>query len=392
VADLMGMRRTLLISTTLLGISTIAAADSRLVVSSPTQAGYELGVQPVADDPSVSVSARAQSRTVYLNRTGVSLTPGANDSRTNHSSIINSAVTVPPWGASETLWQQTATCLREMFAPFDITITETDPGNTPHMEAVFGGSPLALGFGSSMAGVSPFSTTCKVLENSIVFTFTDVIPQKPQIACEIMAQEIAHSYGLDHELVPADPMTYLPYAGKRTFQDVDAQCGETTARPCGIAGNASCRASQNSYALLMERIGAAGTGDLEAPTVKIMSPADGATVNAGFTITAALADDVKIKLAVLMIDGVSVGSLTAEPWTFTAPADLARGRHVNAVKATDGTNEQIETIEVVVRDANGDTGEDDDSAVGGCSTGGGTGWLFGLLLVGLVAIQRRAQR
>ncbi|MBA3502759.1 MAG: hypothetical protein H0T65_20525, partial [Deltaproteobacteria bacterium] len=153
------------------------------------------GRQVIADDASVTTSVRAQSRTVYLNKNGVTLTPGANDARINRSSIVASQVSVAPWNVSSLVWSQTVTCLREMFAPFDVQITETDPGDLPHMEAVFGGQPSTLGLTGNYSGVSPFSTTCKVVENSIVFTFTDVIPQKAQVACEIMAQEIAHSYG-----------------------------------------------------------------------------------------------------------------------------------------------------------------------------------------------------
>jgi len=380
------MRRILLLSTVIVGVAT---AEPHVVVDRPLEAGFQLR-QIVPDDPSVSTTARAQSRTVYLNRSGVTLTPGVNDSRTNRSSIISSRVTIPPWNPSSTLWSQTVTCLREIFAPFDVQITETDPGDVPHMEAVLGGSPLLLGFGSTLMGVSPFSSTCKVIESSVVFTFADVIPQHAQVICEITAQEIAHSYGLDHELLPADPMTYLSYAGKRRFQNVVAECGEKTPRPCGLTGS-PCRDRQNSYALLTERIGAAGTGDLDPPSVAIVSPEDGASVDAGFTITADVTDDVSVKFAVLSIDGVTMGSLTAAPWTFTAPANLPRGPHVIAVKATDGAHEQTASIEVLVRDANGDTGDDDASIVG-CTASRGTGWLFGLLLVGLAVIQRRAQR
>jgi hypothetical protein len=63
-----------------------------------------------------------------------------------------------------------------MFAPFDAHLSESDPGDVPHIEAVFGGSASSLGMSFSAAGLSPFSTTCKVIENSIVFMFTDVIP------------------------------------------------------------------------------------------------------------------------------------------------------------------------------------------------------------------------
>ena len=347
-----------------------------------------LSGRQVVLDTDVAPAARAQSRTIYLNKNGVTLTPGANDSRMNRSSIIASQVTVPAWNVSSAVWTQTVTCLREMFAPYDVQITETDPGDMPHIEAVFGGSLSSLGLSGNFSGVSPFSSSCKVIENSIVFTFTDVIPQKAQVACEIMAQEIAHSYGLDHQLLAADPMSYLSYAGAKKFQNVTAECGETSPRPCAAPGAAMCRASQNSHALLMERIGAAGTGDIDAPDVAITFPAAGAVVDPGFTINVTATDDVKVRLAVLSIDGESLGSLTGAPWTFVAPLDMPPGKHLIEVMATDGAHEQVATIEVTIR------GEDseDDAPIGGCSTGGGTGWLFGLLVVGLLVIQRRAQR
>ena len=385
------MRRFLLVG--LVCSSAVASADR--VVVTPTRAdGLAFG-RVALDDGPLAAAGRAQSRTVYLNRTGVTLTPGVNDARTNKSSIIPSQSTIPSWNASSNLWSQTVTCLRDMFAPFDVAITETDPGpNVQHIEAVFGGSPSMLHMAGNMAGVSPFSTSCKVIENSIVFTFTDVIPQNAQVACEIMAQEIAHSYGLDHELLASDPMTYLGFAGKRTFKNEMASCGESSPRDCGIQGAQKCRDGQNSHALLLERIGAAGTGDIDAPTVAITSPATGAVVTAGFTVTAALADDVVVKLAVMSIDGVATGSLTAAPWSFTAPADLTPGKHVIEIKATDGANEQTARIDVTVRNADGSVDEEDDAnaTIYSCSAGGGTGWLWGLLLIGLVAIQRRAQR
>jgi uncharacterized protein (TIGR03382 family) len=371
----------------------IAAADPRVVVTPTRDDGLSFGRVLVLDQ-SVAAETRAQTRTVYLNKSGVTLTPGVNDARTNRSSIIAKSSTVTPWNASSGLWSQTVTCLRSMFAPFDVAIVESDPGpNVQHMEAVFGGTPSQLGMSGNIAGVSPFSSQCKVIENSVVFTFTDVIPQNAQVACEVMAQEIAHSYGLDHEMLASDPMTYLSYNGKRTFKNQAAQCGESSPRDCGIQGQNRCRDSQNSYAILLERIGAAGTGDVDAPQVAITSPAADAVVASQFTVTATATDDVAVKLAVLKIDGVMMGSLTAAPWQFTTPT-LSAGKHLIEVEASDGVNEDVAQIQVTVGGAGGD-GEGpaaENPMPFGCSSGGGTGWLAGLLLVGLVAIQRRAKR
>lgn len=341
---------------------------------------------------------RAQTRTVYLNKSGVTLMPGVNDSRTNRSSLVTKTTTIAPWNPSPLLWSQTVSCIRDIFAPFDLAITETDPGPVPHIEAVFGGSAATLGLSGTMAGISPFSTSCGIIEHSIVFTFTSSIPQDAKVACEVMAQEIAHSYGLDHEMLASDPMTYLPFSGMRTFQNTMAECGETSTRPCGISGSV-CRDQQNSYALLMERIGAAGTGDIDPPTVAITFPREGATVFPGFLVSASVADDVTVTSVHATIDGIDISPImpppagmplpgVSVPWSFAAPMDLPGGTHVLEVIASDGRNEQVAMVTVTIP---GDTNADDDSA-GGCSSGGGTGWLFGLFLVGLVAIQRRAQR
>jgi MYXO-CTERM domain-containing protein len=383
------MKRTVLFASLLLGNAAsatplqsgrIAVPDSYLIAASGT---------------------RAQTRTVYLNKSGITVSPGSNDSRANKSSLVTKPSTIAPWNTTPQVWSQTVTCLKGIFAPFDIAITETDPGTVPHIEAVFGGTAANLGLQPGMAGVSPFSTSCSIIEHSIVFAFTSSLPQQPQIICEVMAQEIAHSYGLDHEMLASDPMTYLSYSGKRTFQNTMASCGETSARPCGIGGSV-CRAQQNSYALLMERIGAAGTGDIDAPSVKIVSPRDGAIVTPSFVLSTYATDDVSVSSMHVTIDGVAIQPDMTPPapgadaptglppaMTFTAPADLAPGEHVVEVIASDGKNETATSITVTVSDGYGDASDD---AAGGCSSGGGTGWLFGLFLVGLVAIQRRAQR
>jgi len=151
-----------------------------------------------------------------------------------------------------------------------------------------------------------------------VFTFTDVIPQDARTACEIMAQEVAHSYGLDHELLASDPMTYLNYNGNRSFQNQAVSCGEDTARPCGINGS-TCRANQNSVSLLTERLGAntGQPGDTIAPMIGITSPSNGATVPPGFQINFTASDNVAVTSADLFVDGTPSGSLTQAPYVFT---------------------------------------------------------------------------
>lgn len=220
--------------------------------------------------------AAALSKVIYLNRTGVTVTPGASDARINRSSVTKQAAAIPAWNPGDQVWADTVACLEAMFAPFDVELTETDPGMTPHIEAVFGGKPGLLGFGAQVGGVAPLSSTCAVVENAMVFAFTEILVNQGQVVCETMAQEIAHAYGLDHEMLASDPMSYLHHDGERTFQNATAACGETVARPCGI-GMTACRAQQNSYAILLERLGASGAEPAEPEPVmppKLDAPDD----------------------------------------------------------------------------------------------------------------------
>jgi MYXO-CTERM domain-containing protein len=195
------------------------------------------------------------SRVLYLNHVGVTLTPGTNDSFAQTSTIVTERADIAPWNSD--LWPDVMSCMQEIWAPFDVTITDVDPGSTPHVEAVFADSPTDLGLDADIAGVSPFTSDCGIIDNSIVFAFTASLPADARQICEVTAQELAHSYGLDHEMLASDPMTYLDYNGDRSFQDATVSCGEFTARPCGINGS-TCRANQDSVALLTERVGLAG--------------------------------------------------------------------------------------------------------------------------------------
>jgi hypothetical protein len=231
--------------------------------SLPNNDGVIFARQEVPAVPQVagldSISALAESRIVYLNRSGITVAPGNNDSRANVSSLAKASTQLKAWDVSDTDWNSTVSCIQDLFARFQIQIVTTDPGNVSHVEAVFSSDnfsklnptdPNAL----QVAGISPFTNDCGVINNSMVFTFAGALNNKPRTVCEVMAQEIAHSYGADHELLASDPLTYLPYNGDRSFKNEFAACGESNERPCGINGS-TCRDKQNSVQLLGERLG-----------------------------------------------------------------------------------------------------------------------------------------
>jgi uncharacterized protein (TIGR03382 family) len=397
------MKRSCLVAgAALLLIPTLVAAEARPVFPSGQAKYFDVVGTPANESdlvfgrqvlPPTGNTVIAQSRVIYLNKNGVTLSPGNNDSRINRSTIASQQVSIPAWNTDAATWSATVACIRELFSPFGATVVETDPGNVPHIEAVFGGSPTQLGLPTNVAGVSPFTTDCSIIENSIVFTFTNVIPNDARLACEIQAQEIAHSYGLDHELLASDPMTYLEYNQNRSFKNQTASCGEDTTRPCGINGS-TCRANQNSVALLTERLGPAGSpGDTVAPSLGITSPSSGAVVPPGFEIQFTASDNINIAMATLYVDGNAAGSLLQAPFRFTTSATLPEGPHEFRIDVTDGINTKSQTINVTLRKGAPPPSGGDDGAggdlTGGCSTGSGAGLGFALGLLGLVIRRRR---
>ena len=214
-----------------------------VVLASGTAAAAPIDVH-LAPDGSLRVrqavaptsAATAHSRTLYLNRFGGPLTPGSNNSQTDTSSLVSQPTTNSGWDVDDAKWAETVSCVRAMWAPFDVSITDVDPGATSHYEVRIGGSPTSLGFNAKIGGVAPMSIDCSIVERSIVFVFPANLHDDPQTVCEVVAQEVGHSYGLDHELEPSDPMTYLGYGGARTFQDTSASCGSCSPTSgCSVA-------------------------------------------------------------------------------------------------------------------------------------------------------------
>ena len=404
------MRVTTIIAASAVLVPVIATAEPQLVPARTAGIGDFVSSERTLGDtggdsiqfvrklvPASGVFALAQSKIIYLNHTGVTLYPGDDDSRTNRSSIVSNVSNVPAWNTTPQIWADTVKCMQDMFSRWDVVVTDQNPGMTPHMEAVFGGSPQNVGMPSGVGGVSPFTDDCGIIENSIVFTFTNVFPNNAQTVCEVMAQEVAHSYGLDHEMLASDPMTYLNYNGKRTFKDQTVSCGEYQNRACGIGGS-TCRPNQNSVQLLTQRL---GTADLTAPTLGITHPADMETVEPGFGIGATATDNVAVTKVDLYIDDALVTTtMGAGPYEWPTDATLPEGIHTIKVVATDGRNEQAQQITITVRKGGsggggGGGGDDDDGgndgtdAHGGCSTGSPAGLALGLLAL---ALRRRRRQ
>jgi hypothetical protein len=271
-------------------------------------------------DPEIQAAGGLQtSGVIYLNRCATAadctFTPGfPNSSQQNRSSIVDSTSTVQAFAHGDAAWEAVVQCVQELYAPFAVEITDVNPGDAPHHEAVVGGYPQDIGMQNGIGGVAPF--TCGIIQNSVTFSFANVYNSAVEI-CHTVAQETAHAFGLDHEFMCEDPMTYLNGCGRKFFQDVDAPCGEFEARNCQCGGT-----TQNS----VERIAAVfGDGVVTPPDVSITDPAEGAQVVPGFPIRANVIDNIGIDRVEFYLNGTKIGETSQFPFVFNAPQTISSG-------------------------------------------------------------------
>ncbi len=227
------------------------------------------------------------SNIIFLNRCAggctIISTNGTSDARTNMSSIPMGAVgpkAVSEFDQGDAMWDQLVACVRDVYAPYDIEVTDVDPGNAVvHHEAIVAGESGDIGWGGTGAlGVGLVSGSCQALNNGISFTFANMIPSV-EFMCATVAQESAHTFGMDHELECTDPMTYLEGCGRKYFRNLNAQCGEDVPRTC------NCGGLQNSHLRLIDLFGFGDT-PVASPVTSIASPDEGDTVVNGFTVFA----------------------------------------------------------------------------------------------------------
>ena len=227
--------------------------------------------------PPTMMYAAGDPLVVFLNRYGGGYSCGDDDAARNVSSIACNAsggvAAVGAFSGSDDQWTSVMSCMTELFAPFRLHITDVEPLDTAYVEAVVGGSPGDAGMPFGVGGVAPFG--CELIPGAVVYAFADSYGSDTRAICETTAQEVAHAFGLDHEYLCEDPLTYLDGCGEKSFQDLWAACGEFEPRQCSCGDS-----SQNSVQAMLELFGAAdGTAwvppeDHALPTVELLLPYD----------------------------------------------------------------------------------------------------------------------
>ena len=195
------------------------------------------------------------SKVIYLERRGVALQPGDDYAASGISSVLanagNKPVKTRGFSGGDAKWKSIVSCVSKMFAPFDVAVTDQRPTHDKFMMVVVGGKPADIGVtdGHHVSGLAPFNGN--VIPRAVVFGFASTVENDPRAVCETIAMEVAHAYGLDHEYLCKDVMTYLRGCGAKTFVNADAPCGESKKRNC--EGGAP---TQNSFKRLTDVLGA----------------------------------------------------------------------------------------------------------------------------------------
>lgn len=363
------MLRVVLVAGVLAGASVATRASAeppprvRAVVELPAGSVAPLVAPPVV--PQISPY-------LYLNRCigGCIVHGGAsNDARTQHSSIpapgdytlaeFTNAVGVAG-SEADADWAAVVKCVQEVYSPYAITVTDTEPQNASYTEAIVAGQPGDIGRPVDNLGVAPIAANCTAQDNVISFTFANHHPglglTRLLDICWTAAQESAHAFGLDHEYqftdgtsTCRDPMTYRnDCGGQKFFRNSRAACGEDAVRAC------RCGGTQSSHASLLLVFGP-GTPTTSAPTVTLEGVA-GTAIPAGKVVVHATA---AAQRGVAKVELYLNGSR----WAVAAGAPFgATGQPASDYTLTIPTEVPDSVIDMMVR-ATDDLGVSTDSAI-----------------------------
>jgi hypothetical protein len=353
------------------------------------------------------------ARILYLNDckpNGCRIQPGFDDdSRRDRSSIIDEPKTLTKYSGLPESWDRIVECVEENFAPFTIRVVTEDPGDVPHFEVFVAGTGRELGFPDA-GGVASF--TCGVIPDAVSFAFANLAANRWTWVCAVISQEAAHNFGLSHEMLATDAMTYIPMPSRKRFVDQTACVG--TQGCCQPDWECACgNVEQNSFQRLRAVFGEPGR---TPPDIFVDEPAEGAREElvAGFPVEARVEDWEGVEQVELFIDDEAVEIQTYAPWEFRTPYDLPAGPHRISLRAIDkvGFSSQLDfDVDVIARCAGDDeckaiapyyvcgqqgrcvAGAVDDD--GGCRSGGPSapaGLAPLVMLAPLALVRRRGRR
>lgn len=294
---------------------------------------------------------------MYLNRcVGDCMLVAAaeDDARTGESTLLSlpGPHQISAFALGDVVWNDVVTCLKEVWSPYGLTMTETRPAPTEiYSEAIIAGRGGQFDQDESFAGFAPLDQFCRPLSYAISTTFANqwldynLGNDTAVDICRVASQEIAHTYGLDHiyqflegDSSCSDPMTYrFDCGGEKFFRNRSAVCGEEQVRTC------RCGPVQQSHSFLLDKLGA-GT-PTTTTDLSLNSPLNDERIANGATIKTFGVSQRGIVEVTFRLNGYPWGSVPGapfgprgqplSPYNYTLPADVPDGVIDIEVEAVD---------------------------------------------------------
>jgi hypothetical protein len=191
---------------------------------------------------------------VFLNRNGGTFYSGnADDSVTNTAvSLMATSVSdfeFSAWLYNDATWNSVMTTMADIFSPFDILVTDTDPGAVDHIEIVLTNDTSGSVF-PGPDGYYVAASNCEGAQRPVVFVFATTVGDSAVAIATFAAKGVAITQGLDWVTDCDDIMTWDVSCSGDHFSNTDLSCGASVANDCTCGG-----ASQNSYLMLLEKFG-----------------------------------------------------------------------------------------------------------------------------------------
>ncbi|MBV1859760.1 MAG: hypothetical protein KUG77_15210, partial [Nannocystaceae bacterium] len=285
--------------------------------------GQSRGDPVVPDDnagltrPATPTRASSEPTVLFLNFDGAELFSGADDSRSNLTTISNLAGPYPAYGEGQAKRQAVMQAVREDWSAYNAIVTDRRPERGDYVMTMVGpGNPE----NDSKLGIAALDCGDTNTRNNVVFAFHSANDGHTATStATTISQEIGHSVGLEHVDQASDIMNPTNVGGNPAFRDECLPLSQEASCPAQHEAQCESPEQQNSHLELYELIGPA-TPDASGPAIELIAPLDGENFDSGesFEIVIDADDGFTVHKAALFVNTVLQDTDDAAPFGWTA--------------------------------------------------------------------------
>jgi hypothetical protein len=285
-----------------------------------------------------STRAWGAGATIVLDFDGARVAAGDDDPTVPRSSLLSTAVTIPPFDGAVAAPRVSSSAaraaivdrVRTLFLPYDVEVTTTAPPSSGDwIRVLVGGTAMELGRPFGLSGLAPLDCG-DARPGGVAFVFAgDLQPRHGGVVAiaNTAAHEAAHTLGLQHLVAAGDVMfsgdpTQPPPMLPQLFGLRFGSAAYSSYQVGGVPQPEACGLGSpiDQDALLVATVGARPAGSLGAdaapPTVGWQLPraADGDAVALSLPVRATASDDVALARVEIYKNLELVAALEAPPF------------------------------------------------------------------------------